>query len=223
VDGGTARWDDLLEAQRLLQRHFPELVMVGGSAAILHAGHRLSVDADHVLADLRSRFPEMLKKLEKMAGWRTNRQQPPVLILGNFQGVPTGIRQLRRARPLETGEISGIRVPTLSEMTRIKGWMIATRNAVRDFVDFCALAEKLGPGFVAALAPMDDLYPQPEGETTLRQLARQLAEPAPYDLATEVHAVAPLRDLQIPWNDWDYIVTFCHDLSKQIAVNLVLA
>ncbi|HUW66383.1 MAG TPA: hypothetical protein VMW83_17120 [Spirochaetia bacterium] len=219
---GASQWDSLLEAQRLIQRHFPDLVMVGGSAVILHAGHRLSMDADHVMVDLRSQFPEILKRLEQIAGWQTNRRQPPVLILGNFQGVPTGIRQFRRTQPLETEEICGIRIPTLSEMARIKGWMIVTRNAVRDYINFCALSEKLGHDFVAAVAPMDDLYPQTEGETTLRQLSKQLAEPAPYDLDQHMQSLSSLVQLQQPWNDWEYVASCCFRLSAQIVIKMLL-
>jgi hypothetical protein len=75
-------------------------VLVGGTAAALHAGHRVSFDGDHVLADLAGRFDEVLADLESVAGWRTNRIRRPVLILGSLEGVLTGIRQLRRVRPL---------------------------------------------------------------------------------------------------------------------------
>ena len=37
--------------------------------------------------------------------WKTVRIHPPKLILGNFQGIETGIRQLMRSRPLETERI----------------------------------------------------------------------------------------------------------------------
>ncbi|TMA61226.1 MAG: hypothetical protein E6J68_16680 [Deltaproteobacteria bacterium] len=58
----------------------------------------MSLDGDHVLEDLRSRFDEVLAALEAAAGWRTERIQRPVLILGELHGVLTGIRQLRRTR-----------------------------------------------------------------------------------------------------------------------------
>ena len=98
-------------------------MLVGGTAAALHARHRLSVDGDHVLSDLRERFAEVLATLEAVAGWPTERVQPPALILDQLDGILTGVRQLRRARPLEIEEVAGLRVPTLAEMTRIKAWM----------------------------------------------------------------------------------------------------
>ena len=71
-----------------------ELVLVGGTASAIHAEHRFSRDADHVLTDLRSRFDDVLKELESVAGWKTARVQRPVQILGSLDGIETGIRQL---------------------------------------------------------------------------------------------------------------------------------
>src|SRR5213594_16595 len=125
-------WEQLLAAERHLQYLVPGAVLVGGTAAALHARHRVSMDADHVLEDLRDRFDEVLCTLEAVAGWQTERVQRPVLILGELDGILTGIRQLRRTRPLETEEVGGLRVPTLAEMARIKAWLLATRYTVRD-------------------------------------------------------------------------------------------
>src|SRR5438270_9829500 len=101
-------WERLLSAERHLQALVPETVLVGGTAASLHARHRLSVDGDHVLADLRDRFDDVLATLEAVAGWETSRVRRPVLILGRLEGVPTGIRQLRRTVPLETEIVEGL-------------------------------------------------------------------------------------------------------------------
>src|SRR3990167_3908241 len=136
-------WERLISAQEVFQSYFPESVLVGGTAAALHAGHRVSIDADYVLSDLKKRFAEILKKVEEEAGWSTKRLEPPVLILGHFQGMRTGIRQLIRAKPLKTTIIRGIRVPTVEEMLRIKGYLIVRRNATRDFIDFAALFDRL--------------------------------------------------------------------------------
>lgn len=211
----AAAWRRVLEVQELLQRHFPELVLVGGTAAALHAGHRHSLDGDHVLVDLKERFPEILRRLEALSGWRTARTRYPVLILGRLEGVETGIRQLRRRAPLETEVVSGLRVPTLAEMARVKGWLVVTRNATRDYVDFCALAERLGERFADAIRPLDALYPQETGETVTRQLCKQLAEPRPYDL--DECDLGGYRGLQPPWNDWSYVEQACRRLSAVIA------
>ena len=212
-------WQRVLEAQHTLQQHFPECVLVGGTAAALHAAHRVSLDGDHVMPGLRAEFPHVLAKLERLAGWRTARTRPPVLILGRLEGVETGIRQLRRAEPLETEMIAGIRVPTLPEMLRVKGWLVVTRNATRDHIDFCALADKAGNGFTDAVRPMDRLYPQDTGETVIRQLAKQLAEPKPYDLGDV--DLTRYRGLRAPWNAWPFVHEYAQRLGRRIAQDVL--
>jgi len=84
-----------------LQELVPDAVLVGGTAAAFHAGHRVSFDDDHVVVDLCSRFDEVLSALEDTDGWVTARVKRPVLILGSLDGIETGIRNLIRTRPLE--------------------------------------------------------------------------------------------------------------------------
>lgn len=140
----------------------------------------------------------------------TSRIKPPVLILGHFHGVETGIRQLIREKPLDTTIVRGIRIPTIEEMARIKGYLIVKRNATRDFLDFCALGQKIGQkigdeGLKNALTEMDNLYPQKGAETVLRQLCKQLAEPRPYDLNKATEDLRKYKGLKAPWNDWEYV------------------
>ena len=197
-------WERLLAAERHLQHLVPGAVLVGGTAAAIHAGHRVSMDGDHVLEDLRGRFDAALAALEAAAGWQTERVQRPVLILGQLDGVLTGIRQLRRTRPLETEEAAGLRVPTLAEMARIKAWLLATRRTVRDYLDTVVLFERLGDaGVVAALASFDALYHQPGGASPLTEVAERLAAAAPADLAAV--DLTTYRGLRPPWNDWQHL------------------
>lgn len=130
-----------------LQELVPDAVLVGGSAAVHHAGHRVSLDDGHVLQNLRDRFDDVLADLEATEGWITARVQRPVLILGRLDGVETGIRNLIRRRPLEVEEAAvgerSLRVPTLSEIARIKAWLCLMRNATRDYLD---LATDLATG-----------------------------------------------------------------------------
>lgn len=147
-------WERLRAAERHLQYLIPGAILVGGTAAAIHAGHRVSMDGDHVIDDLRERFDAVLATLESAAGRQTERIQRPVLILGELDGILTGIRQLRRTRPLETEMVAGLRVPTLAEMARIKAWLLATRDTVRDYLDTVVLFERLGEeGAIAALRP----------------------------------------------------------------------
>ena len=205
-------WEEVLSAAAHLQEIFPEAVLVGGTAAALHAGHRVSRDADHVLTNVRQRFDQILAQLESVAGWKTARIRRPVQILGSLDGVETGIRQLIRDEPLETTQLElfgeKLTVPTLAEMLRIKAVLILRRNATRDYLDFAALFEKIGEGeAVSALRSLDALYPQPNGESPLQQLQIQLASPMPYDL--EEIKLTEYKQLAPKWHDWNAVRTCC--------------
>jgi hypothetical protein len=64
-------WEAVLSAAARLQTLLFQAVLVGGTASAVHARHRLSRDADHVLVDLRAHFDEILAQLESVAGWKT--------------------------------------------------------------------------------------------------------------------------------------------------------
>ena len=197
-------WERLLAAERHLQHLVPGAILVGGTAVALHAKHRVSMDGDHVLADLRERFDDVLAVLEAVAGWQTERVQRPVLILGQLDGILTGIRQLRRTRPLETEEVGGLCVPTLGEVARIKAWLLVTRHTVRDYLDTVVLFERLGhEGVRAALRPFDEIYEQRSGASPLAEVAERLAAAAPKDLA-DIDLLR-YRGLRPPWNDWTHV------------------
>ena len=213
-------WDRVLSAAARLQGILPGAVLVGGTAAAVHEGHRLSVDADHVVTDLRERFDEVLAQLESVAGWKTARVRRPVLVLGSLDGIETGIRQLIRSAPLETETLpapdgGSVVVPTRAEMLRIKAILILKRNATRDYLDFAALARSLGPsGTADALAALDALYPQPNGASPFQQLLVQLASPMPFDLdgtdLTEYKRLVP------EWQDWEKVRIFCGELAAAL-------
>ena len=212
--GSTSRpdWEHVLSAASRLQQLLPEAVLVGGTAAGLHAGHRVSRDADHVLTDLRSHFDEVLAQLESVTGWNTARVNRPVLILESLDGIETGVRQLIRAAPLETTTVSvgghELTIPTEAEILRIKGFLLLRRNATRDYVDFAALAHRLGePSTAVAFEHFDGLYPQDSGESALQQMLAQLSSPRPYDLEGTV--LSEYNHLEARWHDWDAIRTVC--------------
>jgi hypothetical protein len=214
---------DVLEAAARLQALVPDAVLVGGSAAAHHVGHRVSFDDDHVVSDLRDRFAQVLETLEGDPGWTTRRVQPPRQILGRLDGIETGIRQLRRSRPLEVEEVDvaghRIAVPTLAEMTRIKAWLVVDRNATRDYLDFVALAGRLGVDVAAGVgATLDDYYEELVAEagprTIATQLARQLAQPQPFDL--DELDLREYRQLDPRWQDWDAVRAACLDVAVRI-------
>jgi hypothetical protein len=212
-------WELVLSSAARLQRILPGAVLVGGTASAIHAEHRFSRDADHVLTDLRSHFDEVLAQLESVAGWKTARVQRPVQILGSLDGIETGVRQLIRDTPLEAIVIDyhgqQITVPTQNEILRIKGVLILKRNATRDYLDFVALASHMGErNMKLALQSFDDLYQQKNGESPLQQLQVQLANALPYDL--EETELSEYKNLNPNWHDWNTVKTICSHLAITI-------
>lgn len=201
----------VLESAARLQRLVPDAVLVGGSAAALHAGHRVSFDHDHVLVDLRDRFDAVLDALDSDAGWAVNRLVPGKIILGELGGIETGIRQMLRMRPLETQQVTlesgaSLIVPTIEEALRVKAFLAVRRNQVRDYLDIAALAQRMGTAHAAGvLADIDRYYAdQRSGELSVAsQVARQLADPQPKD--SDVIAELPAyRSLDPRWT-WDEV------------------
>lgn len=212
-------WEALLASAAHLQKIVPEAVLVGGTAAASYAHHRVSVDHDHTLSDLRLRFDTVLATLESVAGWRTARVKRPVLILGSLDGIETGIRQLIRDAPLETETIQVVgeklTVPTKAEMLRIKAVLIIRRNATRDYLDFVALAELIGhEATLVALEPFDSLYPQLNGQSARQQLQVQLANPMPYDL--EETNLGEYKKLKPAYQDWNIVAEKCRAIANEL-------
>jgi len=209
-------WELVLSSAAHLQRILPDAVLVGGTASAIHAEHRFSRDADHVLTDLRARFDTVLAQLESVAGWKTARVQRPVQILGSLDGIETGVRQLIREAPLETTVLDyhgeRLTVPTDHEILRIKGVLILKRNATRDYLDFVALADHMGDERVAqALRSFDKLYQQDNGESPLQQLQVQLANAMPYDL--EDTELSEYKNLSHQWHDWNAVKAVCSHIA----------
>ncbi|HWL42223.1 MAG TPA: hypothetical protein VNQ73_04715 [Ilumatobacter sp.] len=212
----------VLTSAARLQELVPGAVLVGGSAAAYHARHRLSFDHDHVVADLADRFETVLDHLEALGDWSTARAQPGKIVLGSLGGIESGIRQLRRTRPLEIDivDIAGrpLRVPTAVETLRIKAWLALTRNQTRDYLDIAALADRIGLDVAAAaLAALDvyyaDLY---EGDDRVAtQVARQLADPRPRD-SRVTRELAHYKQLDQRWHDWAAVVAMCRAVAERM-------
>lgn len=192
---GSETWEEVLASLARFQTILPDTPVAGRPAAALYAKHRFSFDHDHVLPDLPDRFDTVLAQLEAIARWATARIQRPVLILGSLDGVQTGVRQLRRSRPLETtvmhvGNVD-VTLPTLPEVLRIKAFLCLERNAARDYRDVAARASHMGIVAAAqALWSMGELYPQKNGDACMHAL------PADASAAAR-HAQARLRT----WRD----------------------
>ena len=217
---------EVLESAARLQEVVPEAVLVGGSAAALHAGHRDSFDHDHVLTDLVNRYEAVLDAVEATDGWATSvrASKPPFTIMGSLGGVEAGLRQLRRSRPLETVEVDlgdgrTVVAPTPAEALRVKAYLVVQRNATRDYLDVVGLTEHLGPTTAqAALADIDDYYRDRSGEqgSVLTELVVALADPRP----TDHHVTEELsryKNLDERWHDWGAVTDACATLALGLA------
>lgn len=212
-------WERVLSAAARLQVILPGTVLVGGTAAAIHVHHRRSMDADHVMVDLRQRFDEILAELEGVAGWKTARVKRPVMILGSLDGIQTGVRQLIRTAPLDVTMVrvegGNVLLPTQKEILRIKARLVLVRNATRDYLDLAALSHRLGKAETnAALARFDEVYPPESDQSPLQQLLAQLAQPAPYDLA-DIN-LAEYKGLEERWHQWPAVAGQCQKVAIDV-------
>lgn len=212
-------FDSAAEFQKLV----PDAVMVGGSAVTAHIGHRHSFDHDHVLTDLTERFTSIFEFLSEQEKWRTAHVREGKIILGSFDGVETGLRQLRRSRPLETeyflipdGKV--IMVPTLEEILRIKAFLITNRNQTRDYIDVAALADRFGVAWAAVvLQKIDDYYEKvlSSSGSVAAELVILLGAPVPKDKST-TNLLSTYKGLDSRYHDWTVIRNICQQLSAAL-------
>jgi nucleoside phosphorylase len=216
----------VLASAACLQEVVPDAVLVGGSAAALHAGHRDSFVHDHVLSDLVDRYDEVLEAVEATDGWATSvrASKPPFTIMGSLGGVEAGLRQMRRVRPLETVEVDvGDRhvvvAPTAAEALRVKAYLVVQRNAVRDHLDVVALADHVGiDAAVQVLAGIDDYYVDRSGEpaSVLTSLVAALADPQPRDVDV-IDELPRYKALDERWHQWSDVVAACQELALRLS------
>lgn len=194
-------------------------MLVGGTAAALHAHHRVSFDHDHVIEDLARHYDAAIAALESIVGWRTRRRVTGKLVLGRIDGLEAGLRNQRRTAPLETTVVTlpgnrRLRLPTIEEMLRIKAFLIVERNAVRDYLDVAALSRHLGlRKSVAAIECMSELYAEfaGEGGDMLGSVTVKLARPDPYDL-TGID-LNEYKGIVAHWRDWRAVERQCRSLA----------
>jgi hypothetical protein len=212
----------VLEQAARLQKLVPDAVLVGGSAAFVYAGHRYSLDHDHICADLEERFDLILDSLEREGDWVTNRVVYGKIILGELGGIEAGVRQLIRKKKLEFQKIEieglSLNVPTIEEITRIKAFLIVKRNQMRDYLDFAALTGKIGSGASAKIiGNIDEYYSDDSGneKPVLSQLLRQLCDPKPKDSGS-IEQLPNYKGSVGKWKDWDFIVETCRSVAQKV-------
>jgi hypothetical protein len=215
-------WERLLAHAAMLQAKLPGAVLVGGTAAAVHARHRLSVDHDHVIKDLAQNYDDAIAALESIVGWRTKRRVKGKLVLGEIDKIDAGLRNQKRSAPLETItiELPGrrkLKLPTIEEMLRIKAYLAVERNATRDYLDVAAISYHLGLRESArALDRMNELYAEfaGEGGDMLSTVVVRLSNPEPYDL-TEVD-LSEYKGIVAPWNNWHAVEDQCRALAVAV-------
>ena len=224
--------DELLVSAARLNREVPDAVLVGGTAVAVYARHRLSTDTDYVLGDLSSRFQEVFGRMEDSKDWALARAKAPVLIMGNFHGIETTLRQLIRKKPLETEHYQTpegpVLVPTLDEMIRIKAWLVLTRNAYRDYLDLAALSDVAGVGRTKdVLAGFDGFYADVDRKGVVRdvspalQLSLQLFEPKPFDLAKE-DEMERYKGVEGTWADPEAVLARCEKIGFALGEHIFI-
>lgn len=120
---------------------------------------------------------------------------------------------------IEVAPGSVVTAPTPAEMLRIKAYLIIQRNAVRDYLDVVALADRVGVESAGALLrDIDDYYDDRSGEhgSVGTCLALALADPAPAD-AFVIEQLPSYRGLDPRWHDWSSVVAACRDLALELA------
>ncbi|HEX5375065.1 MAG TPA: nucleotidyl transferase AbiEii/AbiGii toxin family protein [Solirubrobacterales bacterium] len=225
LEGRDPHFIEVMESAARLQKLVPGAVLVGGTAAILYADHRESTDHDHVVADLADRFEMVLEAVEGDEGWATNRVSPGKVILGNLDGIETGVRQMIRKAPLEVSTFtvpSGgeVTAPTVEETLRVKAFLAVRRNQTRDYLDLAALSEHLGVERAAEiLAGIDDYYADQHesGQGIASQLVRQLSDPQPADRSA-IGQLRSYRRLHRRWSDWRAVTEILGEVASRMVV-----
>lgn len=210
----------VLDSAAEFQKLVPDAVLVGGSAVSAHIGHRQSFDHDHVLPDLAERFEAIFEFLSEQEKWRTAHVRQGKVILGSFDGIETGLRQLRRSRPLETEQLSvpggkTLVVPTIDEILRVKAFLITNRNQTRDYLDVAALTDRFGTTWGASvLCKIDDYYEKAlsSSGSVVAELVRLLGAPAPKDAST-TRMLSVYKGLDARYHDWTTVTALCRGLA----------
>ena len=205
-------------------REVPGAVALGGTVCALYAQHRLSLDIDFGLTDLRQRFGLVRDHLLEVEGWREANVRPPVLILGSLDGVEVGFRQLRRNTPMETLELQTpdgpLTIPTLEELLRSKAFLLYSRNAARDFLDFAELSLLIPEqDVVRVLADIDARFAWEKQPSILLGIIKSLLHPEPADFDPAVFDA--FRWLAPRLRTWPEIQSRCRNMGQLLSLRVL--
>ena len=134
----------------------------------------------------------------------------------------TTLRNLFNSSPVPENAIAGASA-SMDRLTRIFRAAVSHFEVVeslntRDYLDFAALADRLGaPEAAKVVASLDEYYEDqlgPSGSRVATQVAKQLAEPQPGDLS-EVD-LAAYRRLDRRWQDWGAVAEVCRSVGLRV-------
>jgi hypothetical protein len=208
----AAQWLRTLHAGVEAQRLVPRAHLVGGTAVSLLVGHRISLDTDRLLDDLRDRFEEVLDTLETSGHWTTAKVRAPVMILGSIDGAELGFRQQIRRGETETMTIATpagpLVLPTPGELLAMKAFLAYKRNVTRDYLDFAVLADRFGEAeTLRRLTSLDSRFGHTQSSSVALEVAKSLTAPQPGDF--EGVDLGDYKGLVPEWRDWSRVTDLC--------------
>lgn len=214
-------WNAMVDAGVKSQKTVPGAIPIGGTIAAFYANHRLSYDLDHLLMHLRGEFQNILETLEDIPDWKLAKKSMDKVILGSLGNIEVGFRQIRRKKPLKTVAVTTPYgdwvIPTFGEMMNLKAAMIAVRGAVRDFLDFLALA-KTANNNEAVLTNMmliDSDFEGLQSHSVLLTVIQNLSDSAPEDL--EDVDLKKYKGLKPEFQDWEKVKIECQGYGELLA------
>ena len=217
-------WENTLRQGVVAQKLIPNSIAVGGTATALYAGHRISLNVDCLLLNLRETFQEVLDTLENTENWETAKLAVPNLILGRLNSAEIGFRQIKYQTRLETvsmeTEYGIITIPTMHELLCMKAVLIYLRNTTRDFLDFYALATLLTEKeLINLLLNIGNRFVGVVSNNLAFEISKKLASVQPIDL--DKTNLDSYKALDKKYSDWNMIKTFCERIAVLLAQKLL--
>ena len=217
-------WENTLRQGTIAQQLIPNSVAVGGTAVALYTGHRISLDVDNLLFDLRKTFQEILDTLENTENWKTVRLAAPNLILGRLNSAEIGFRQIKYQTQIETVTMETpygiITVPAFHELLCMKTVLIYLRNTTRDFLDFYALAMLLTENEVVnLLLDIENRFTGITSNNLVLEISKTLASAQPIDLSKT--NLSSYKALDKKYSNWDTIRVFCERIAALLTQKLL--
>jgi len=177
--------------------------LAGGTALVLHLGHRISYDLDFFTEEvfeenaMAGKLGTVGEFVKDKVDWRT--------VLGTFEKMKFSIFYYQYPLVTETVQFEGVRVVQPPDIAAMKLLAISDRGMKRDFVDLY---------FMRSLFPLEQVfnwYGQKFGRLEERRyhLLRGLSYFEDADRDQQLHMIAPL--------DWDEVKRYFADEVKRLS------